>query len=319
MRSVDSPACARRVLDDVGERLGDREVGRRLDRRRQPARRASACTSTGSGAASASACTAPTSPRSASTGGWMPRTRSRSSASASLLAAARLGEQRPRAVGVVGELLLGQGQAHAQRDQPGLRAVVQVALDAAQLGGLGVDGLGARLGQLLHAQRQPALLRHRRAARGRARRAARRDHRRQPPEDQVEHVLDDGDDRAARGRPCRRPAARPRRGAAAGSARQRAEPDQQVAARARAGRATRSRLAAQRADHAPAVLAPAGATSRERHDQHRDADPHGDQRGAVTVSDEQHEADAGQQHGSARAHHSIAQPRRRTRSPRASS
>jgi hypothetical protein len=38
---------------------------------------------------------------------------------------------------------------HGQRDEPGLRAVVQVALDPAKLGGRGVDRGGARLDQLL--------------------------------------------------------------------------------------------------------------------------------------------------------------------------
>ncbi|MCI2417159.1 hypothetical protein MOQ72_06975 [Saccharopolyspora sp. K220] len=37
---------------------------------------------------------------------------------------------------------------HSHRDQPRLRAVVQVALDAAQLGSLRIDGCGSGLGQL---------------------------------------------------------------------------------------------------------------------------------------------------------------------------
>ena len=91
--------------------------------------------------------------------------------------------------------VLGQRQAHAERDQPGLGAVVQVALDAAQLGRLGVDGLGARLGQLLHAQGQPALLGRPSSARSICACARSDQARRQPPEQQVEHRLDDADDR----------------------------------------------------------------------------------------------------------------------------
>ena len=50
----------------------------------------------------------------------------------------------PLGVGV--QLLLGHAEGHAQRDQPRLRAVVQVALDPAQLGLLRVHGAGpARL------------------------------------------------------------------------------------------------------------------------------------------------------------------------------
>ena len=58
-------------------------------------------------------------------------------------AAAGLGEQHPRRLRVGPELLLGHADAHAERDETGLRAVVQVALDAAQLGLLDVDRGGA--------------------------------------------------------------------------------------------------------------------------------------------------------------------------------
>ena len=57
------------------------------------------CTSAGSGSRSASALTASPSPRSASTGGWMPRTRSRSSVSASAEDCAGLRQQLPRLAG----------------------------------------------------------------------------------------------------------------------------------------------------------------------------------------------------------------------------
>ena len=39
---------------------------------------------------------------------------------------------------------LGAAELHGQGDEPGLRAVVEVALDAAQLRGLRVDGLATR-------------------------------------------------------------------------------------------------------------------------------------------------------------------------------
>ena len=85
-----------------------------------------------------------------------------------------------------------------ERDQPGLRAVVQVALDAAQLGGLGVDGLGARLGQLLRpAARSRLFSDAASSARSMTACAARGEPRRQPPEDQVEEASDERDDRRA--------------------------------------------------------------------------------------------------------------------------
>ena len=84
------------VLGRVGQRLGDREVGRRLDRRGRAGRAGRCRPSTGSGTVSASARTAPSRPRSASTGGWMPRTRSRSSARAVAAGLAGLGQQLRR-------------------------------------------------------------------------------------------------------------------------------------------------------------------------------------------------------------------------------
>ncbi len=56
----------------------------------------------------------------------------------------RLGEQEPaRALGIAGELLLGHPDAHAERDEPRLGAVVEVALDPAELRLLHVDRAGA--------------------------------------------------------------------------------------------------------------------------------------------------------------------------------
>ena len=75
---VDRDEARAGVLDDVGERLGDGEVRRRLDRRRE-ALLERARTSTGSGARLASDSSAGSRPRWVSTAGWMPRASSRSS------------------------------------------------------------------------------------------------------------------------------------------------------------------------------------------------------------------------------------------------
>ena len=79
----------------------------------------------------------------------MPRTRSRSSDRACRWTRRASASSRA-AVGIGAEQFLGEADAHAERDEPGLRAVVQVPLDAAQLGGLGVDRVGPGLGQLAH-------------------------------------------------------------------------------------------------------------------------------------------------------------------------
>ena len=84
----------------------------------------------------------------------MPRTRSRSSASAVPLDSRASASSLRAAAGSRSTSLLGQAEAHAQRDQPGLGAVVQVAFDPAQLGRLGVDGVGPGDGQLRDPQRQ---------------------------------------------------------------------------------------------------------------------------------------------------------------------
>ena len=61
---------------------------------------------------------------------------------------ASLGEQ-PRGTLRIGlEHLLGQAERHAERDQTGLGAVVEVTLDAAQLGRGVVDALGPALGDV---------------------------------------------------------------------------------------------------------------------------------------------------------------------------
>ena len=68
----------------------------------------------------------------------------------------------------VGQLLLGLAEPHGQRHQLGLGAVVEVALDPAQGGGRGVDGLGPGL---LEASAPGPSWRRGRAGRGMSRRS----------------------------------------------------------------------------------------------------------------------------------------------------
>ena len=71
--------------------------------------------------------------------------------------APRLGEQRPRGLGIALQLLLGHPDAHAERDEPRLRTVVEVALDPAQLGLLDVDRGRAALLEPLDVVRAPGV------------------------------------------------------------------------------------------------------------------------------------------------------------------
>ena len=98
MRDADD--ALRRVLGDVGERLGDDVVGGGLDRPGQALLEPRPSSSTGIGARSASARTAGSSPRSVSTAGWMPRASSRSSCSACASSSpASSSRRRPDAAG----------------------------------------------------------------------------------------------------------------------------------------------------------------------------------------------------------------------------
>ena len=107
--------------------------------------------STASGACSAMACRASARPRSARTGGWMPRTRPRRSrravadvsrASATSSRTACRGRRRFQEP-------FHRTQGDADRDHADLGAVVQVAFDPAQFGLLRAEGLGPGLGQFL--------------------------------------------------------------------------------------------------------------------------------------------------------------------------
>ena len=88
---------------------------------------------------------------------------------------ARLADQLGQ-LGLVVEPRLGAAEVHAERDEPRLRAVVQVALDPPQLGGLHVDRAAPRAGQLVDALLELLLARPgaggRRARARRARRGA---------------------------------------------------------------------------------------------------------------------------------------------------
>jgi hypothetical protein len=105
----------------------------------------------GSEVRAASAPIASPRPRSDRSAGRMPRRQVAQLAHRQLRLAARLLDELAGALGVAVEALLGHAEVQGQRDQARLGAVVQVALDALQLGGRGVDGAGARLGQDLDA------------------------------------------------------------------------------------------------------------------------------------------------------------------------
>src|SRR4051812_34873884 len=72
------------------------------------------------------------SPRSVRTAGWMPRARSRSSPIARCASCARLADEVERVVAAL-EPLGRDPQVQRTRDEPLLRAVVQIALQAAAL------------------------------------------------------------------------------------------------------------------------------------------------------------------------------------------
>ena len=121
-------ALALGVLGDVGQRLGDDEVGGRLDAVREPLgaarRRARAAAARRRRAPRAPARR----PRSVRMPGWMPWASSRSSRSASV-SEARAWSSSGFAAGVALEPRVGEPERHRDRHEPLLRAVVQVALD----------------------------------------------------------------------------------------------------------------------------------------------------------------------------------------------
>ena len=88
-----------------------------------------------------------------STAGWMPRASSRSSARLVCSSAMRAVEQR-RELLVRSTRLRARPQQQGERDEPRLRAVVQVALEPPALGVAGLDEPRARGAQLLEARPQ---------------------------------------------------------------------------------------------------------------------------------------------------------------------
>ena len=160
------------VLDDVGERLGDHEVGGRLDRLAAAGRAGSSASSTSIGARPASASSA---------GAEAAVGQDRGVDAARELA--QLGERERELllgaveqlvgpVGVLVQLALGEPQRQRERDEPLLGAVVQVALQPPALLRAGLDDPGARGAQLLDAGAQlglQALVLHREAGGGRDR------------------------------------------------------------------------------------------------------------------------------------------------------
>ena len=126
-RTCDPRVRGAGVLGDVGQRLGDDEVGARSRPRSgaaPPARsRARPAPAPGSRATPSAA----SSPRWESTAGWMPDARSRSSPTAACALANALSTSSQRPVGVGGQPLARELQLDHQRHEPLLRAVVQVA------------------------------------------------------------------------------------------------------------------------------------------------------------------------------------------------
>ena len=135
------------VLDRVGQRLGDEEVGGGLDLRREAllARRRS---ETGSGAPAVSSSSAAPRPRSVRTSGWMPAASSRRSSIAWRASAAARASAASARSGAAPRLL----DPHQRPHQPLLRAVVQVAADPAPLGVGGGDDPRARGRDLVRLQ-----------------------------------------------------------------------------------------------------------------------------------------------------------------------
>ena len=268
-----------RVLDHVRQRLGDGEVRGRLDRRRQSRRSARRRPRPASGAASASAWTAPTRPRSASTGGWMPRTRSRSSASAVLLGRAGLGEQLRGRRGVAARAAPRPAprfmpSATSRACAPSCRSRSIRRSSAAW-----VSTVSARDSVSCSTRSASRLFsddRQQRAVDGRV--GPHRHARRQPPEQQVQHALDDADDRQ---RQADRAVGQQPAGVAPARRilEQRPRPHEQIALRHRQVRRFDRRLTVDRADLA-AVQLGQRAHGVHRRQQHRHADPDRDQRGA---------------------------------------
>ena len=147
-RRTATTATRRGVLGDVGQRLGDHEVGGRLDRHRQPLVELGVELDRDRDAA-ASVSSAATRPRSVSTAGWMPRARSRRSSIAVWRVLERVVDEPRARSGLLLPALLGELKVDHDVHELLLGAVVEVAAEPAALLVAGLQDAGARGGQLL--------------------------------------------------------------------------------------------------------------------------------------------------------------------------
>ena len=140
------------MLADVREALGDEVVGGDLERSgRRPS--ISTFSRTGTGARAASCSSATASPCPLTTAGWMPARDLAQLLERGRDLAPRLTEPRAR-IRVAVQLLFEQAQLERERDQPLLRAVVQVALEPLALLLTSVDDPRARALELFQASSQ---------------------------------------------------------------------------------------------------------------------------------------------------------------------
>ena len=217
----------------------------------------------------------------------MPRTSERSSASAVVedsRASAISVRPRPR---VAGDQFLGQAEIHRQGDQLGLRAVVQVALDPAQLGGGVVDRLRPRGLQLADPLLQLGVLRPGQQSGGG--RVGPQQQRRTPPAERQER---EGDQRGElQGEPDGLHLEQPRQVAPGGPVAQpEPQPDEHPAGRRRRRTAPGSTVPSTRP--ASRRCSSAKPRSMARHaEQQRQADPDHQQRDRDDQEGEQHETD----------------------------
>ena len=142
------------MLADVREALGNEVVGRSSTA--SGGRESSSTTSsTGIVARATRPSSAAPRPCSVNTAGWIPRASSRSSRSDS--SSSCLASSSRRRAGGPHELTLQGPELQRERDQPLLRAVVQVSLEPSPLGLRNLDDARARPPQLLHPRAQLGL------------------------------------------------------------------------------------------------------------------------------------------------------------------